>query len=641
MRVVVGIIALFIVLPIALGGLFIATFDADSYRPKIAAAMTEKVGQEVTISGPLRLGASLSDGLVLSAHDISLANPEWASRDASVKIGKVELGVAILPLLRRRVEISSFTLSGADIRMETSLAGESNLKFPVARQKSAETAEEGNHAQTRSPVTILVDNIGVHDSRFAVRGKDGKLFAFDITSLAVALKDGKTVAQLVGAVNGLAVKVDFSGDAIERATGANWPFQASAVYDKYSLAANGSVINGGKAVTLDDYSVTAGDSGVNGKIDIALDGARPLLRGTVNSSRLDLSELKPTGIEPDADSGRKTAEGVIGNQFLFGFAPLPLSGLKVVDAKLNFNLAEVVIGLSTLKNVQAALTLADGRLLLSPLKMNVANSDAQGQIRLDASSDETRLSAIFNAPQIDLFELVRMGEVGSFVGGKGDMSLDIGSFGNSPHELASHAAGRVDVLAAGGTISGAVLGKTAAAILDMFSGGSGQPNVNCLVAKFVITNGVAHTDGVLIDTAEATILGTGEANLGAETLDMTLRARPKNIGIDGIAPRMNIGGTFMSPRVATNVTDNIKKIAGNLIENGLLGGSPADDGVPEVVANDGQNACAYALDHASGAQTGNVTGGVTIQSIVGNARDQLKANGGRLLQDLGSRFFGQ
>ena len=65
----------------------------------------ETTGCELTIAGPVRLG--FFPRIAVSAEQVSLSNAAWAKSPQMASLEKVALEISLLPLLSRRIEISS------------------------------------------------------------------------------------------------------------------------------------------------------------------------------------------------------------------------------------------------------------------------------------------------------------------------------------------------------------------------------------------------------------------------------------------------------------------------------------------------------------------------------------------------------
>ena len=58
-RILLIVIGLVVVLPIAAIGIFIATFNANEWKPRIQDAVTRATGRELSLNGPITLKWSL------------------------------------------------------------------------------------------------------------------------------------------------------------------------------------------------------------------------------------------------------------------------------------------------------------------------------------------------------------------------------------------------------------------------------------------------------------------------------------------------------------------------------------------------------------------------------------------------------
>jgi hypothetical protein len=74
--------------------------------------------------------------------------------------------------------------------------------------------------------------------------------------------------------------------------------------------------------------------------------------------------------------------------------------------------------------------------------------------------------------------------------------------------------------------------------------------VSCLAGRFDIADGKAKTGGVVMDTPGAAVVGTGVINLGAETIDMRVDSKSKDVSLAALAVPMRLTGPLRRPQVA-------------------------------------------------------------------------------------------
>ena len=197
------------------------TLNPASLKPRLVEAARRATGRELTISGETRIKLSLVP--TISMEDVALANPPGFSRPDMVKVGRVELGLALWPLLRHRLVVDHVTLVRPDIVLETDPSGRANWVFtraaPSARTTSppAETAPAPPARREATPSQPLFANAptagaakkrltagfrgaSVVDGHFGwIDGKSGHRYFAETPRLSLDMPDGGP-EQLTGAV---------------------------------------------------------------------------------------------------------------------------------------------------------------------------------------------------------------------------------------------------------------------------------------------------------------------------------------------------------------------------------------------------------------------------------------------------------
>ncbi len=130
----VGVAAILLLL--VMGLMLTASYWLNVNRDVLAARLSETLGREVSLNGELALGLSLHPTLV--AEDISIANPAWASRANLLKLKRLELQLALLPLLNGELVVKRLLLQGGDLMLESTEKQGGNWVF--AGGKAAETS---------------------------------------------------------------------------------------------------------------------------------------------------------------------------------------------------------------------------------------------------------------------------------------------------------------------------------------------------------------------------------------------------------------------------------------------------------------------------------------------------------------------
>jgi AsmA protein len=95
--------------------------DVERYKPEIEQLVTEKTGYPLTLGG--KIGLSLFPWVGLSFTNLQLDNPEGFVNKTFVRVDGFQARLKVLPLLSRKVEISSFVVNRPEIFLEKSPKG--------------------------------------------------------------------------------------------------------------------------------------------------------------------------------------------------------------------------------------------------------------------------------------------------------------------------------------------------------------------------------------------------------------------------------------------------------------------------------------------------------------------------------------
>src|ERR1700722_2694701 len=143
---------------IAAIGIFIGTFNPDSWKPLIQREVTRATGRELSLDGPISLHWSLVP--TIEARDVALANIEGGSQPQMVTAQSIKVKLALLPLLSHRIEIPQLVVFKPDILIETTQDGRSNWVFTKPAATNAAPAQ--GVASGRS-MDIAVKSVKVED----------------------------------------------------------------------------------------------------------------------------------------------------------------------------------------------------------------------------------------------------------------------------------------------------------------------------------------------------------------------------------------------------------------------------------------------------------------------------------------------
>ncbi len=140
--IVLGILAaLFFIGVLALPSLI----PANAYKAKIEQQISAKLGRNVTIAGDVKL--SVFPTISANAETVTIDNQEGFSASPFITMESLQANVKLLPLLRKQVEISKFTLIKPQISLEKLKNGEVNWAFGSENSKKTKITKSDSFSR--------------------------------------------------------------------------------------------------------------------------------------------------------------------------------------------------------------------------------------------------------------------------------------------------------------------------------------------------------------------------------------------------------------------------------------------------------------------------------------------------------------
>lgn len=144
--------------------------NIDRYRPAIADLLQRQLGREVGIE---KIRLHLLPRLEVEVVNFRLGNPPRFPAGDTLAIGRIGVGLALRPLLRRRVELAWVACTDVELHLLENELGQTNYEFgeaPPATQARKEARPLVSLAQISR---VALNNVSVSSSKF--RRASGKL----------------------------------------------------------------------------------------------------------------------------------------------------------------------------------------------------------------------------------------------------------------------------------------------------------------------------------------------------------------------------------------------------------------------------------------------------------------------------------
>ena len=337
-----------------------------------------------------------------------------------------------------------------------------------------------------------------------------------------------------------------------------------------------------------------------GKSDLAGDvtlvkADKPTVKANLTSNLIDLAELQDAAggatsapAPAAAGGGNANAPAAAGESKpaakssdgrLFSDAPLPLAGLKTANADIKLTAAKVVTKGPPLQNVNATLSLVNGKLTINPLTADVGGGHIDNNTVLDASGATPTLALNAKAKDLDVATLVKEMKVEQKVTGKANFEGVANGSGQSVRAIMAGLDGHTDLNIVDMRVDNTLMKIVMADLAKAVTGQGDASNIRCIVSHFDISKGLATSKQLTVDAESVTIQGKGTINLATEQLDLYLDPSPKAASVVDLAFPVKVTGTLASPSASPDPAGVAKKLgstvagaAGGVTGGGIAGG---------------------------------------------------------------------
>jgi len=125
----------------------VATLDINQFVGPVLARIKAVTGREVTVGGGVGFRIGLTPRFV--ANDVRLANAPWGKAPYLVTAKRLEMQVALLPLLRRQFELVRLNVVEPVIALETAADGRDNWDLGNAPRAAGRRPSRRDPARLR------------------------------------------------------------------------------------------------------------------------------------------------------------------------------------------------------------------------------------------------------------------------------------------------------------------------------------------------------------------------------------------------------------------------------------------------------------------------------------------------------------
>ena len=562
-------IPLLIILVIGAGAFFLYTLDLNSYKSLIVEKTQEATGRTLVIDG--EIGHKLFPRLGLTLGSTTFGNAPGFGDAPMASIEEVDINVAVMPLLKGKIEASKVKLHGLTMNLHKNAQGVTNWDDLLPEETSEAPAEES----TATPaVELAINGVEITDANLLWQDdqagtkiqitpfnlttgelKDGELtdlkmdlklknadpvMAADLVIVGKVLFDSK--AQTLN-LNDLKVDLHSTGDSFPNGAldleltsnvSGNFATQKYAMQNtNIKVAGTGDAFPEGKldltmattidadvaneALSLSSLVVSMLDTQLTGNASVK-SFSKPNVKFSLASELLDLDKLLPTS------SAEEKAESTPADEN----APIELPTQSLRDMRINgdINVTKLIISGMTMTNVKATVSAKDGLLQVTPMSMNLYDGNMKGKASVDVRGDTPKyaLATDLSGVQIDKLSIDFLGEEQAYIRGVSNLSLDIHTAGNSVADLKRALTGKVNLNAGNGALRDAKLASNVEKAAAFMQGREPKPTGEELVfdelfGTYNIVNGLAGNKDLTFKSPIINAKGDGKVDIAKSTTD--------------------------------------------------------------------------------------------------------------------------
>jgi len=541
-----------------------ATFDANKYKPEIAAAVKDKTGRTLTLEG--KLGLSFFPSLGFTVGKVSLSEPN--SSAVFARIDEAKASLALLPLFSRQVVVDRVTLSGLQANLVKHRDGKTNFGDLMGAGAPAAPAP-AKSAPQKEAARLDIAGIEIRSSTLSWRDEAGgsplKVSVAEFTTGRIASGvPGKLSlsATLAGTPPRADLQVKLAGSY--RLDFENKKFEFSGIDLKLSEGAAGPATS------------------LQGDAQIAL--APQAIQFDMTADRIDLDRYLGSAKGRAPSGGKKGTGGDAPAE-----EPIDLSALKGLDLKGRLKIGELTVSNVKAEKLDLGVRAAGGRIEVSPLTASLYQGTLTGNASVNANNNRFALKG--QLAGVAIGPLLHDALNNDLLEGRGNLALDVQTGGVTVSAMKKALAGSANLVLRDGALKGINLDEAirkakalaGRPVAEQGTNRGERTDFTELGASFVIKNGVAHNDDLSGKSPLFRLTGSGDVDIGANSIDYVAKASVVETAsgqsgrdlaeLRGVTVPVKITGTLEAPRfrvdLGATVGDAVRQRAEDKVKDEL------------------------------------------------------------------------
>jgi AsmA protein len=334
------------------------------------------------------------------------------------------------------------------------------------------------------------------------------------------------------------------------------------------------------------------DSSIKARLDVA-GFAKPVIRFDVEADQIDVDRYLPQ----QAAAGKPAAKQEQPQKE----APFDLTGLRALNASGTLKVGSLKANNVKASKVSVEMKAKDGRVDLNPLRADFYQGKLASAVSVNAAPATPTFAVKHNMSGIGVGQLLKDLADTDLLEGKGDISLDVTTQGNTITALKKALDGNASLKMADGAVKGIDLAgsiRNAKARLGALRGEHDEAadttkktDFSELTATFKIAKGVARNNDLSLKSPLLRVGGEGEVNIGEDRLNYLVKASIVDTSrgqggkeleeLRGVTVPVRVAGPLAKPSYKLDfgkaATDSARQRLDDSLQRRLGGGSAAKD----------------------------------------------------------------
>ncbi len=658
-RLILGVVAFIVIVPVLLVGAFLVTFDFDNFKKEMAQQASVSLGRDIALNGPI--GVSLTHGLAISVKDVSIGNPAGFKDKEFVKAGKVDIALNWQALSEHKIDIQHFIIEDANINLITNAAGENNWDIKPAKSADVQAAATAKNEPATQPHTATVKSEGKTvevkpsnvDTNFEIKRVD--LNSIEVIKTTLHQKDERSGKQqnleikkatikapynaalnigAEGSYNKTPFTIEFTapGGVQQLSDGKPAQIDLKADYAGQSYALKGTYTRGTKVQDIKNLQAKIMGMDFTGNLTLNQESEVPMITGNLSTPEATLPSTAnaPKSVQKKS---RATIQSLVmvnkqpASTIVASASAPDFRALKAVNANIALNIGKLIFAEGkSLDNLKTTLNLSGGRLKLDNISATFLNVAYKGSLDFNPTGGTPVTHVVLSGNNIDFTALAAAFNSKSPLSANGDLDIDITGQGMTADSFKHSLSGKIQMVAGKGAVD---VGNSGAAGLNLIkmlypkSTATEKQNINCGAIRFNASNGLLRSDGILFDSPIAAVAGEGTVDLVRDQANLLFRHAVKD----------QQAGSFLNvPIKATGPISNLafmpeEKAVAEKVMSAINGGGSSSTGVPKVDANAKGNGCLAVLNDPHPVMIEQMKTQDAVKATINQAKDVIKGIG--------------